>query len=220
MSAFYVYSHITIQWLEHAITIHRFFAVSFDGVYYKNVSRGHLLQCALLLILPGIPYFGAIITPLLVNMRGLCPVLCSKYCAVLQPDFGNIFDVLFTGSYYFFGSLCVIALLVDLIALRNIKMRMIQASQLGAASQQRSDIRFSIQMALTHGMKLCYWVLFFLSLKYQFFTKWVLGSQMNFNRLSTIVLSVENLLQGLLLIYFNRAAKVKTVSIEATTTQS
>ncbi|CAJ0931943.1 unnamed protein product, partial [Mesorhabditis belari] len=43
---------------EYAATVHRFFAVSFDTVYYKRVTCGHLIQCALLLALPGIPYFG------------------------------------------------------------------------------------------------------------------------------------------------------------------
>ncbi|CAJ0953802.1 unnamed protein product, partial [Mesorhabditis belari] len=140
-------------------------------------------------------YFGPIGTPFIRLDAGLYTLPGYMYqinhYSFMQPDFGNIFDTLITVHYYLLGTLCVIALVIDGFTLQRFRKRM---------------------MLLTHGMNLCYWIMFFvinaLSHGYgsQDIFRYIYG-QRSFNRISTIVMTVENVLQGLLIIYFNSGEK-------------
>ncbi|CAJ0932217.1 unnamed protein product, partial [Mesorhabditis belari] len=72
--------------------IHR----GFQEVPSKRESRRNLIQCALLLILPAIPCFGTIATPVihldatLWSLPGFMFQI-NDY-AVMQPNFGNVLD--------------------------------------------------------------------------------------------------------------------------------
>ncbi|CAJ0962254.1 unnamed protein product, partial [Mesorhabditis belari] len=215
VSTFYMSSQASIQCFEHAITLNRFFAVSFDGRYYRTVSKGRLIQIATILLIPFIFYAAPVATFELIPLDAEADLYTlpgylynTNIYGVYERRFGTFVDTFIISNLWILFALCLIAVSVDVFTLRKVHRQM-KSSKTDFA-QMRTDIRLSAQMMLTHTINVFDWSKIFLTA-----TPSDSSLQQNGSTLAqyfSIVAATgwaEGLLQSLVIIMFNRKLETR-----------